>query len=232
MNWLEDHLAECTLTEEVEGYLLGRGAKESMIAEEHIVTWKPLAVSSPDESFRKTCGDLGSRLTGFLVCPVRSPKGTLLGFESRNIHRKVIVDFRFPESKWCPFWVGLQAGMSKIWAGGDVWIVEGLFDKCALEWAVPEKDAVLASVRAHLGKDHIEFLRRYCQGWVHMVYDNDVTGQQATHGKIDEFGKKIPGALARLSKVGIRCRDVPYSGKDPGVIWDRGGAAAIKTAFI
>ncbi|MFA6234140.1 MAG: toprim domain-containing protein [Bacteroidota bacterium] len=232
MNWLEEFLAECTLTEEVEGYLLGRGAKESTISGEKIVTWKPLPQKAPDEDFRKWCGDRGERLTGYLVCPVRSPKGTLLGFEARCITRKKIMDFRLPESKWCPFWLGLQMGMKKIWGGGNVWVVEGLFDKCPMEWVVPETDAVLASVRAHLTREHVEFLRRYCKGMVHMVYDNDPTGRKPTHGYIDDTGKKVYGAVSRLEKVGLKCRDVPYSGKDPGVIWDKGGVAALKTAFF
>lgn len=231
MTWLEEALSNCTLTEEVEGYLLGRGAKESTIEDEGIVTWKALTTRAPDENFRKWYGSYGERIVGYLVCPVRSPKGALLGFEARSIREKRITDFRLPEAKWNPFWLGLQAGMQKIWDGGDVWIVEGLFDKCALEWAVPETDAVLASVRAHLTREHIEFLRRYCKGMVHMVYDNDKTGRDATYGYMDDTGKRIPGSLDRLARVGLRCRDVPYSGKDPGAVWDRGGAAAVRAAF-
>lgn len=231
MNWLEEHLAECTLTEEVEGYLLGRGAKEGTLAGERIVTWKPMKIKAPDEKFRTWYGDYGGRISGYLVTPVRSPRETFLGFEARCITHKKIADYRLPEAKWCPFWIGLQVGMQKIWDGGDIWIVEGLFDKCSIEWFVPEKDAVLASVRAHLTREHVEFLRRFCKGWVHMVYDNDTTGRNATHGFMDESGKRIPGALDQLTRVGVLCRDVPYSGKDPGVIWDRGGAQAVRAAF-
>lgn len=229
--WLDEHLAECSLTEDVEGYLLGRGAQESTIREEHIVTWTPLKEKAPVEDFRRWYGNYGERLTGYLVCPVRSPKGTFLGFEARCIKRKHIADYRLPESKWCPFWLGLQAGMPKIWEGGDIWVCEGLFDKCALEWAVPSKDAVLASVRAHMTREHLEFLRRYCKGWIHMVYDNDQTGQRAMHGYVDDTGKNIMGALTRLEKMGLKCQSVSYSGKDPGVVWDRGGAAAVQAAF-
>lgn len=231
MIWLEEALSNCILTEEVEGYLLGRGAKESTIEGEGIVTWKALTTRSPDDNFCKWYGPYGERIVGYLVCPVRSPKGTLLGFEARSIREKRITDFRLPEAKWNPFWLGLQAGMPRIWDGGDVWVVEGLFDKCALEWAVPETDAVLASVRAHLTREHIEFLRRYCKGMVHMVYDNDKTGRDATHGYLDDTGKWVPGSLDRLARVGLRCRNVPYSGKDPGAVWDRGGAAAVRAAF-
>jgi len=230
-DWLEEALAECPLTEEVENYLLSRGAQEPTIRGEHLVTWQPLKAPAPVEDFRRWYGSRGERLTGYLVCPVRSPKGTLLGFEARNTHRKQISDYRLPQAKWNPFWLGVQVGMQRIWDGGDIWIVEGLFDKCALEWGVPNKDAVLASVRAHLTREHIEFLRRYCKGWIHLVYDNDVTGRNATHGGPDSSGRMVPGALDRLARVGLKCRDVTYSGKDPGAVWDKGGAAAIQAVF-
>lgn len=233
MSWLAEALAECSLTEEVEGYLLGRGAKESTIAAEGIVTWRPTKDPVPNEEFRKKYGPHGEKLDGFLMCPVRSPKGVLIGFEARNIRVKVISDFRLPEAQWNPFFLGARSAMPAIWAGGDVWICEGLFDKTALEWAVPSGDAVLATVRAKLSDAHVEFLRRFCKGTVHMVYDRDETGRKATVGWIDqETGKKRYGALDVLPKVGLKCRDVFYrGGKDPGEIWDRGGAAAVRAAF-
>jgi DNA primase len=232
--WLDDALKAMTLTEEVEGYLLGRGAMESTIAREGIVTWKATEFEIPDPAFTDVVyGRHGEKLNGYLVCPVRSPRGSLIGFEARNIHKKNIQDFRFIETKYTPFFLGTREAMPAIWAGGDVWICEGLFDKMALEWAVPASDAVLATVSAKLTDLHLEFLRRFCTGWVNMVYDHDETGRRATVGWVDtESGKKRYGALDALRRVGLKCRDMPYSGgKDPGEIWDHGGAAAIRAAF-
>ena len=234
MSWLEEALAACTLTEEVEGYMLGRGAKESSIAAEGIVTWRPSADPVPNEEFCEKYGKHGEKLDGFLMCPVRSPKGILLGFEARNIRQKVISDFRLPEAYWNPFFLGTRSAMPSIWSGGDVWICEGLFDKFPLEWAVPSGDAVLATVRAKLSDSHVEFLRRFCTGTIHMVYDRDETGRKATVGWVDaETGRKRYGALDALKRVGLKCVDVQYrGGKDPGEIWDHGGAAAVKAAFV
>jgi hypothetical protein len=106
-----------------------------------------------------------------------------------------------------------------------------LFDLCPLEWAIPEKDAVLASVRAKLTMSHVEFLRRFCRGRVNMVYDQDDSGRKGTFGFIDESGKKQMGALDWLRRVGLQCRDIPYEGKDPGVIWDTGGVSAVRNTF-
>ncbi len=230
--WLDVALAECSLTPEVEDYFLGRGGKEETMRAEGITTWRATTTVIPDGPFRQRYGSKGEKLTGMLICPVRSPKGALIGFEGRSIYQKYITDFRLPEEKWSPFFLGTRSAMPAIWAGGDVWIVEGLFDKCPLEWAVPPTDAVLATVRAALSKKHLDFLQRFCQGTVHMVYDQDVTGRKATLGWVDEMGKRRPGALELLRKAGLRCRDVPYSGgKDPGVIWDKGGASAVCATF-
>ncbi len=231
MNWLAEALQECHLTEEVEGYLLGRGAKESTIREEGIVTWSALKSPAPDIQFQQWFGKCGEKLTGYLICPMYSPKGEVIGFESRNIHQKIIRDYRMPEAAFQPFWLGTRRAILKMWEGGDVWIVEGLFDLCPLEWAIPEKDAVLASVRAKLTMSHVEFLRRFCRGRVNMVYDQDDSGRKGTFGFIDESGKKQMGALDWLRRVGLQCRDIPYEGKDPGVIWDTGGVSAVRNTF-
>jgi hypothetical protein len=199
-----------------------------------IKTWSPLSEPSPDSNFIGRYGlqGLGENLDGFLVVPVLSPRGTLLGFEARSIYKKEISDFRFPESNWCPFFLGTKQALQKLWSGGDAWLVEGLFDLAPLEWVIPDSDAVLATVRAHLGKAQLLFLRRFCRGMVHMVYDRDATGRKATVGWVDETGRRRPGALDLLKKAGVRCRDVPYlGGKDPGEIWNLGGVPALRKAF-
>jgi len=232
MTWLADALSNCNLTDEVEGYLLGRGAKEQSIQREEIITWQSTEIDVPEPIFCKRYGARGEMLRGMLICPVRSPRGRLIGFEGRSIHKKFITDYRLPEAAWNPFWIGTSRAVEKLWKGGDVWIVEGMFDLFPLEWAVPPGDAVLASVRAHLSRSHVEFLQRLCQGWVHMVYDRDETGRIATVGGIDKHGKEIWGAMKTLKRVGLKCRDVPYTGgKDPGEIWDQGGQAAMVAVF-
>ena len=233
MSWLSDALKECTLTEEVEGYLLGRGAKESTIRDEGIVTWSPLKQDAPDKQFQGWFGKKGEKLTGYLACPMYSPKGEVIGFEARNIHQKMIRDYRLPEAAgFQPYFIGTRRAVQKLWAGGNAWVVEGLFDLCPMEWVIPETDAILATVTAKVSPAHVEFLRRFCRGMVNMVYDRDATGRKGTAGFTDETGKHKWGALEWLNRVGISCRDVPYEGgKDPGELWDKGGVEAVRRAF-
>lgn len=233
--WLAEALKRCTLTEPVRGYLLGRGAKESSILDLGVVTWTlPHEEKVGPEAFQTRYGPpRGLDITGWLVCPLYSPKGNIIGFEARNTKQKALSEFVLPEGAWNPIWLGLTpSAMQRIWAGGDVWITEGLFDKLPLEWVIPEKDVSLATLRARLTDKHIEFLRRFCRGRVHMVYDLDAQGRKATHSWTDDTGKRRWGALDKLQRVGIKCRDVPYiGGKDPGEIWDAGGVAGIRAAF-
>lgn len=233
MSWLSDILSDCILTEDVEGYLLGRGSRPEFIETEGIVTWTPTKEPVPDDRFRKQYGPHGEYLDGWLICPVYSPRGRVIGFEGRHTEIKKITDYRLPEAYWNPFWLGLLTAMPKLWAGGDVWVTEGLFDLCPMQWVVPEEDAVLSSVRAKLSRWHVEHLRRFCKGWVHMVYDRDEAGRKGVNGYTDNTGKRRWGALDSLQRVGLECREVPYSGgSDPGDIWDRGGEEALRSSFL
>jgi len=64
-----------------------------------------------------------------------------------------------------------------------------------------------------------------------MVYDNDETGQKQTRGWTDDTGKRRWGALDLLKRVQVNAQPMSYRGKDPGVVWDHGGEAAMREAF-
>lgn len=235
-NWLTEALAVCPLDEATAGYCYGRGVKDEFLANEGVKTWQPTATPVPEEHFTKAYGAHGERLAGYMACPMWSPKGTLIGCEFRTtMGNKNIQDYRLPNTRWAPFFLGMKQAMPKVWAGGSVWIVEGLFDLAPLDWVIPKTDAVLATVRAKLSDQHVAFLRRFMVkgAWVHMCYDKDETGRKATVGWNDaETGKRRYGALEALQRVGLPCRDVPYSGgKDPGELWDAGGIKAIRKMF-
>lgn len=225
------------LSEEAEGYLLGRGMREERISEIGVALWNSLRVTSdpPDSAFAKTLGHRGVYVAGNLVFPLRAPHGDLIGVEFRAWRgEKKMRQYLLEESAWTPMFAGMTPSrMRRIWEGGDVWIVEGIFDAAALEHIVPSTDAVLGTLRARVSKAHAEFLSRFCRGTVHMAYDQDETGRNMTFGYTDATTKKrVWGALDSLRRVGVQCRDVPYTGgKDPGEIWDAGGIPALKHAF-
>jgi DNA primase len=112
--------------------------------------------------------------------------------------------------------------MEKIWKGGCVWLVEGVFDVLALDWIIPEEDVVLGTLRAKLSLNHLTFLKRFCISRVNMVYDKDTAGRKGAYD-----------AILNLKKVGIPYQQIPYRyGLDPGEIWDKGGEYLLKKAFF
>jgi len=221
-SWLQENLSRFSLSEEVEEYLLGRGAKEESYRELEIKTWAASSSPAPCKDFRARYGDRGEKLRGCLVTPYHSPSGSLIGFEARRTTQKWITDYRLmPECKWLPVWLGTRRAIPKLWDGGEVWIVEGLFDLFAMEWVIPSTDAILASVRAALSYSHVQFLRRLSTKYVHMVYDEDSTGRDGNEK-----------AIFSLDRVGVPGGVVRYcGGKDPGEIWDRGGEEGLLLSF-
>lgn len=235
MTWLANHFQSLTLAEAHEGYFLGRGAKEATLARLGVKTWQVLPEVAPLEDFRDRYGDRGEYLEGWVLWPLLSPRGCVLGFAGRRFGEKIITRYLLPEGAWNPIWTGLTPEtMLRIYEGANVWVVEGIFDLLPLEWGIPEDDVVLGSERAHLTDKHIEFLRRFVRGsgqQVNMAYDNDEAGRKGVVGWTDETGKKRCGALQRLERVKVRAVNVAYRGKDPGEVWNQGGAAAVWAAF-
>lgn len=238
--WLEESLASFSLTEEAEGYAMSRGLLGVRIQDIGAVLWDCKLVQSgaTDPAFidpKKGHGPRGERLHGRLCFPIWSPRGQLLGVEARSWQgEKRVSQYLLPEAGWSPVFIGLTpAAMTRIWDGGDVWIVEGVYDMGSMEHVVPTRDTVLSTLRARVSPAHAEFLRRFCRGRVRLAYDNDPTGRKQTHGYKDEAtGKHRWGAVESLTQLGVRAADVPYrGGKDPSEIWEQGGVDGLRRAF-
>lgn len=230
--WLAGHLATLPLSEECEGYIMGRGASPEVIERLGIREWVPSATPAPSKNFVERYGHHGEKLDGMVTIPLRGPSGTLVGIEARSRFEKKVSEFRLPESQWNPVAINTPRVAEALWNGGCAWVVEGVWDLSALEWCIPKKDAVLATLRAGLSHDTVEFLARFCTNTVYMVYDNDETGRNATHGWLDaQTGKYRPGALKLLSKAGVKVVDYRYRGKDPGDVWSKGGIDKLRQTF-
>lgn len=219
-DWLANALDACTLTPKAERYLLGRGVSSEMISDLGLCVWQPLSFDAPLEDFRKKYGPRCKGLTGWLVTPLHNPRGRIIGFEARSMEKKRISRYLLPTAEWNPVWIGIQEAMPKVWTGGAVWIVEGLFDMTAMRRVVHQREAVLSSLQARVTDEHLRFLKRFASS-VNMVYDRDEAGRRATRM-----------ALSNMRKIGISCRDVPYRGwKDPGEIWENTGDDGLRRAF-
>jgi len=219
--WLEAALAGCSMTEEARDYLMGRAATPEIIEEWGIKVWDPPLEPCPQSNLHEHYGQHFERFADKIIYPLYSPKGTLLGFDSRHIDRKDDVRFLLPKSRWNPVWIGMPSAMQLLWAGKDVIIVEGRFDVYAMLHVAKDR-AVLGSGPAHLSWKQVEYLARWVKGHVYLAYDNDPTGKKGTED-----------ALKNLDRRGVSCSQLRY-GKpqdDPGLIWDRGGVQTLHEAF-
>lgn len=214
-------IASSSLSEAARDYLQARAFSDHLIDALGITVWPNVDIPCPDPQFSKQFGAKGEALVGHLITPLRSPRGSLIGMEARTYQgKKQVSKYLLPIAEWNPVWIGADSFFSNIYNGGEVWVVEGLFDLAALNRVVPPTDAVLSSLRAKLTDKHIHFLKRFASR-VNMVYDRDQAGRSGTLR-----------ALKDLRNASIPCRDIPYrGGKDPGEIWDKSGDFGLKEAF-
>ena len=236
--WLTEGVlsAAAAAPEELEGFVLGRGLPQNLFEEMKIGLWGRQPTPASDEVYAKRNGEFGQKREGWMSVPIWSPRIQLIGVIYRLWDgNKEFRDYMLPESKWAPAFIGLTPSvLQKIWDGGDIWVVEGLFDM-TIGHVIPKKDVVLACGTANLSRLQVNFLKRFLAptAMVHIVYDEDKTGRDHAAGYTDvKTGKYMPGVCDRLKRVGVRCRDVRYrGGKDPGIIWEAGGKPALAAAF-
>ncbi len=216
--WLASALSEMSLTEESHIYLLGRGVRPEALT--NLVVWESPTELCPDPKMRERLGPRWERLEGRILFPLYSPRGTLLGFDSRTPYRKDPYRFLLPDSKCAPVWIGMPEAMPVIWAGGAVVIVEGYFDVCAMHHVLIDK-VPLGSGPAQLSHDQIAFLQRF-RPETHLVYDMDKAGLRGAEQ-----------AYRVLQKSGVSCYVHRYGqeGDDPGLIWQRGGRDLLQQTF-
>ena len=237
-DWLSDSLlrASSTLPERVEGYALGRGLPFRLLSEMKVGLWEAPSEPCPDPVFRKRYGAHGEKLNDWISIPVWSPKGNLSGVEFRVWDgEKGSQKFWLPDVGWTPSFFGLTpSALNRIWDGGDIWLVEGVFD-LALAHAVPSKDVVLACGGAKITPNQVRFIQRFLsdRALVHIAFDMDETGKMMAEGYIHpDTGRRVWGVGERLERVGVRSRLVRYrGGKDPGEVWESMGTAGMRRAF-
>lgn len=219
-DWLESALADCVISEEAEALLLGRGATREIIQQWGIKVFECPAEPCPDSKYHKKFGAHFDMFEGRILFPLRSPRGALLGFDSRSVGRKNEIRFLLPESQWNPVWINMPMAMELIYAGRPIVVVEGRYDVFAM-LRIVKTNPVLGSGPAHLAWKLMDFLERWGnEVWI--AFDQDDPGRKGTQDAVKSLGFR-----------GVECRDLPYGRwkDDPGAIWDRGGDATLKEAF-
>lgn len=244
-SWFEAVLGQARLSPEAEGYLLARGARPESIRELQLRTWDPPRQGCTEDPAWAKFGaaGCGEHLRGMLVVPLWSARGQLLGADFRAIRgEKQLLRYQLPDVKtaeakpraWSAVFVGMLPRVARaLWAGAELWLVEGLFDLLAVQWVLPRHHQVLACGMANLDAAQLLWLRRLCppRTGIYVVMDMDKPGRRGVRGWRDEAGTYHKGIVERLNEVELHAHSVPYLGKDPGELWDRGGAPALRKAF-
>lgn len=222
--------------EEVEGYWLGRGLPMALSSEMHVGLWRCPHDEAPDPVFVGRYGPSGQGVEHWISVPMWSPRGKVIGVEFRRWDgEKGSQKFFLQDSQWLPVFTGLvPSTLNRIWSGGDVWLVEGLFD-LSVAHAIPKTDVALACGGAKITPNQLSFLVRFMspRAQVHVCFDMDDTGQKMANGYVHpDTGKRIWGVCERLIRCGITSRVVQYrGGKDPGEIWEAAGTRALRRAL-
>lgn len=222
--WLQSVFEQSALTEDAEGYLLGRGVLESSIRGLKFGVWQSPEEPAPDTLlFAERYGERGERLNGRLFYPLFCPRGKLLGFEARTfVGEKKITRYLLYRAAWNPVFIGMPMAMPLIWEGKVPWLFEGVYDVEVMRHVLSQTP-LLGTLRAKLTDIHVEFLRRHLSPGttVPMVYDHDETGE-----------KGIKKARYALGQVDLDCRPIPYTkGKDPNQVWEDFGTSGLREAF-
>jgi hypothetical protein len=178
--WLHEAVLNSPASDELRGWAIGRGLSNHLFSDIQVCCWNPPESPCPDPEFERKNGPSGKWRKDWMVIPYWTPRGNLAGAEFRTwgYREKKVRDYRTQNSKFSPVFLGLtNRVLHKIWVGGDVWLVEGIFD-FALAHVVPPEDVILGCGTARLTNKQLDFLDRFLspEAGVHVVYDEDETG--------------------------------------------------------
>lgn len=207
---------------EYQKYLDSRGVTDQCSVSFH--SWIPHDdVQCP--KFKAHYGAQGERISQHLIVPVTSPRGEILGLECRKIvdGEKKVTQYRTISSQWNPYILGAEKAFEALWSGGDIWIVEGMFDKVALDRVLPKTDAVISTLRAGMDAITLEMITQFYtpSSTIYVCYDNDETGR-----------KKSKWLHKSFIDRGVRAVVWPYRGKDPNDVWTHGGDKQLRRMFL
>jgi len=203
-------------------YLLSRGVNSQSTI--HFHSWNPHS-NVQDPRFKSMFGQQGERIKEHLIIPISSPRGQIIGLEARSLSedgQKKVLQYRTPHSQWNPYLLGSQNAFKALWEGHDLWIVEGVFDLIAVEKCLSNGDAVCSTLRAGMDANTLASISQFYtpMSTIYICYDNDETGR-----------KKSLWLHKEMSRLGIRCVEWKYRGKDPGEVWKAGGLQGLKKMF-
>lgn len=220
MSWIDQFVGRChlTLPDEVRESLWGRGASDEQIdlfRVGYINGELPSDIEYPN-AFLEWSLD-GSKLSDFYVFPLTDWLGDVKGVQFRPVPRdkKGYTDFFIDKTQAVLF--GLGPAASSVWGTGKVCLVEGVFDLFPVQRVVPH---VIATLTAKVSDALVRSLLRIAKQ-VHLLYDNDATGERGRDKFIRFYGSLFDTRVVEYPRGVVMSNGSRV--KDPGDLWEAWG---------
>jgi hypothetical protein len=120
----------------------------------------------------------------------------------------------FFEDRREPCLFGLHQAIESMWTSRSVYLVEGVFDLCPIQRAVP---FVVATMTAFTTQQTARLIRRLVQR-VWLGYDMDASGKDGCTDFQIRYGKKFE-TVYRMAYPKVNGKQM----KDPGDLWENWG---------
>jgi len=187
------------LSEKHRAYLLSRGYVEQMIQAEPACTIGALGLSClvPDSA------------AGWIGWECRSMGGAQIGMQVKDSENSSYRWFQRVEANHLPIMYAIPEDYRILWKTGEVFVVEGIFDRVAMKRMFPEK-ATIARLSKSVAKQLVIFLERYARR-VWLVMDMDEHGQEGA----EQASKRLGG--------GILTERLMYPAMDPAELLKKKG---------
>jgi len=154
------------------------------------------------------------KLDDVFVFPLTTTLGEVRGFQFRHVVRERLGYMDFFEDRREPCLFGLHQAIESMWTSRSVYLVEGVFDLCPIQRAVP---FVVATMTAFTTQQTARLIRRLVQR-VWLGYDMDASGKDGCTDFQIRYGKKFE-TVYRMAYPKVNGKQM----KDPGDLWENWG---------
>jgi len=159
-------------------YLLSRGYTQRMLNDEPVCTVAGGLLHFP-----------GAAVGGWIGWECLSMGGASIGVQVKDSEESTYRWFQYPDASHLPIMYATEEDYQILWKTGEIFVVEGIFDRAAMKRMFPKK-AVMARLSKSVAKQLVVFLERYASR-VWLVMDMDEHGQEGADHAAKRLGEGI-----------------------------------------
>ena len=214
--------ASLTLPEHAREALYCRGVTDSQASLYQVGYLNGLPDLDCPPDFLKWSQD-GAKLRDVLVFPVTNVLGDVRGVQVRGVDRSGQGYTDYIPSLVEPAMFGLGQAAKALWATGQVWLVEGVYDLFPIQ---RHFEPTVATLTARVTKSTVRLLARLVNR-IWLGYDMDAAGRQACTRFQRTYGSAFQVRVVSYPRVPLIGSDKFI--KDPGDLWEVWGDDRVGT---